>query len=98
MCKNLIIIKECTFLNHLKEKQRSLKKELEKQPQLTRTFQINMCDALYRGQTSPVCLFKDVFHKKGAKIFYIDFNSLYPFVQHKYAFPINHPEVITNEK
>ena len=31
-------------------------------------------------------------------MFYIDFNCLYAFVQHKYAFLINHPEVITNEK
>ena len=36
-------------------------------------------DSLYGGRTSPVCLYKEV--KENEKIFYIDFTSLYPFVQ-----------------
>ena len=76
-------MKECEFL---------------KQPHLQETFEIDMHDALYRGQTSPIHLFKDVFNKKDAKIFYIDFNSLYPFIQHKNPFPINHPKVLTNKE
>ena len=36
---------------------------------MTKTFQIDMRDALYGGQTYLVCLFKDVFQKKGAKYF-----------------------------
>ena len=98
MCQNPIIMKECTFLNQLKEKKTNLKNELEKRSQLTTTFEIDMHDALYGEQTSPVCLFKDVFQKKGAKIFYIDFNSFYSFVQHKYAFPIHHPKSMTDKK
>ena len=42
-----------------------------------------MGNALCGGWTSPIHLFKDVFSKKNSKIFYVDFNSSYPFIQHK---------------
>ena len=38
-------------------------------------------DALYGGRTSPACLFKKT--NENEKIFYIDFTSLYPYVQKK---------------
>ena len=97
-CSKLIIIKECQFLKQLKEHKTSLKQEIEKQPQLQETFSINMHNAHYGGRTLPIYLYKDVFSKKGFKIFYIDFNSLYPFIQHKNDFPIKHPKTIMNEK
>ena len=96
--QKVIVMKECKFLEQLKENKTSLKQEIEKHPQLEKTFPINMHNALYRGRTSPICLSKDVFSKKGSKIFYIDFNSLYPFIQHEKEFPINHPKTITDKK
>ena len=49
ICRNLIVMKECEFLKQLKEKKTNLKQEIEKQPHLQETFQINMRDALYGG-------------------------------------------------
>ena len=91
-------MKECEFFKQLKEKKTNLKQEIKKHPHLQETFQINMCDALYGGQTSPIHLFKDIFSKKESKIFYINFDSLYPYIQHKNAFPINHPKSIMNNR
>ena len=53
-------------------------------------------DALYGGRTSPACLFKEVREKE--KNFYIDFTSLYPFVQKSKKFPTSHPQIYIKDE
>ena len=43
-------------------------------------------NALYGGRTSPACLFKKFFHFH--MFFYVDFTSLYPYVQKKNFQPV----------
>ena len=53
-------------------------------------------DALYGGHTSPACSFKEV--KENEKIFYVDFTSLYPFVQKTKKFPTGHPQIYIKDE
>ena len=53
-------------------------------------------NALYGGRTSPACLFKKT--NKNEKIFYIDFTSLYPYVQKKNKFPTGHPVIYIDDE
>ena len=53
-------------------------------------------DALYGGRTSPAYLFKKV--KENENIFYIDFTSLYPFVQKANKFLTGHPKIYINDE
>ena len=58
------------------------------------TDRLNPRDAFFGGRTNAAKLY----HKVSAnqKIHYIDFTSLYPYVNKKSRYPIGHPEVITN--
>ena len=58
------------------------------------TDRLNPRDAFFGGRTNAAKLY----HKVSAnqKIHYIDFTSLYPYVNKKSRHPIGHPEVITN--
>ncbi|CAB3984018.1 DNA polymerase [Paramuricea clavata] len=53
---------------------------------------LNPCDALFGGRTSPAILFHDVKDSE-QKLRYYDFTSLYPYVQKKYRYPTKHPEI-----
>ncbi len=61
----------------------------EKKLQYHEAVRLNVRDALYGGRTSPSCLYYSV--KDGEKIQYIDFTSLYPFVQKKKCFSSRSP-------
>lgn len=54
---------------------------------------LNPRDCLYGGRTNAIQLFYKA--KEGEKIKYVDFTSLYPFVQKVKKFPVGHPEKIT---
>lgn len=55
----------------------------------TPTSVLNMRDAFFGGRTEPTYLFYKC--KPGEKIRYVDFTSLYPFVQANRKYPIGHP-------
>ena len=58
------------------------------------TSPLNPRDALYGGRTNALKLY----HKctePGEEIHYIDYTSLYPYVQKYGVFPTHHPDIIT---
>ena len=84
---------ECEFL---KEKNFS-KNEMMKMKRKFYSFTpLEPRDALYGGRTSPACLFKEV--KENEKKFYVDFTSLYPFVQKTKKFPTGHPQIYIKDE
>ena len=52
-------------------------------------------DVLFGGGTSPSCLFKQI---KGEKMCYVDFISLYPYVQKRGKYPAGHPQILINDE
>jgi len=74
-------------------KESPLREYLEKNT-LSETF--NPRDSLYGGRTNAFCLYYDCDRKKNEEIRYIDFTSLYPYVQKYGIFPIGHPRKITS--
>ena len=53
--------------------------------------QVNPRDALFGGRTNAIRLYYKI--NEGEEIRYVDFTSLYPYVQ-KYFSPIGHPQII----
>jgi len=58
------------------------------------TDRLNPRDAFFGGRTNAAKLYHHV--NENQKIHYIDFTSLYPYVNKKSHYPTGHPEVITN--
>jgi hypothetical protein len=56
---------------------------------------LNPRDAFFGGRTNALKLYYRI--KVGEKIRYIDFTSLYPFVQKYCRYPVGHPEIITKK-
>lgn len=54
---------------------------------------INPRDSLFGGRTNAIKIYKKC--EQNEKIKYVDFKSLYPYVQKYCSFPIGHPEIIT---
>ena len=87
---NLVEIKECEWEKLIKD-DISVKYFVEKtkiKPP------INAREALFGGRTNAFKLYHKV--KNNEKIKYIDINSLYPSVQFYCEYPIDHPEILTN--
>ena len=61
---------------------------------LSFTERLNPRDAFFGGRTNAAKLYHKI--KPTQKIHYIDFTSLYPYVNKKSKYPIKHPEIITN--
>jgi hypothetical protein len=57
---------------------------------------LNPRDALFGGRTSPNRLYFEA--RADERAFYVDFTSLYPFVQKKYVYPTRHPTIICGEE
>lgn len=55
---------------------------------------LNPCDAFFGGRTNAVKLHHQV--SDSEKIHYIDFTSLYPFMNKMARYPLKHPKIITN--
>jgi hypothetical protein len=53
---------------------------------------LNPCDALFGGRTSPAIMYHDFTHEEKGR--YYDFTSLYPSVKKKYCYPTKHPQII----
>ena len=53
-------------------------------------------EVLFGGRTSPACLFKKI--KENEKILYVEFTSLYPFVQKTNKFPTGQPKIYINDE
>ena len=85
----LIEMWECEF-NSDKQKKESLKQFML---QTEYVEPINPRDALYGGRTNSLKLYHKVTGTE--KIKYVDFCSLYPYVMSMRAYPIGHPEIIT---
>ena len=84
---------ECEYLNDKK----ILKKEMESMKRKFYAFTpLEPRGSLYGGRTSPVCLYKKM--KKNEKIYYIDFTSLYPYVQKSNKFPTGHPAIYIKDE
>ena len=86
-CSNIVIMKECEYLNMIKEK--DFEKFQKKTP-------LKIRDSLYGGRTSPSVLFKDCANR--GKIYYVDFVSLYPSIQFEKYFPVGDHNVVVEKK
>ena len=84
---------ECEYL---KEKKFSKTEMCEMKRNFYAYIPLEPRDSLYGGRTSPVCLYKNV--EENEKIFYIDFTSLYPYVQKTNKFPTGHPKIYVKEE
>ena len=80
----------------------SFRKDLKKCPKLRALYEqckrfdhINPRDSLYGGRTSSIKLYKKA--GNGARMDYVDFNSLYPFVNFRCTYPVGHPTVYVGE-
>ena len=67
---------ECEFLSEKNFTDDELNKKRKLFPPFT---PLEPRDSVYGGRTSPACLFKNV--EENEKTFYVDFTSLYPYVQ-----------------
>jgi len=87
---NLIEIKECEWNKLVKENKdiQNFIKETKIRPA------INPREALFGGRTNAFKLYHKISNDE--KIKYIDINSLYPSVQFYCKYPVDHPEIITN--
>ncbi|XP_033106710.1 probable DNA polymerase [Anneissia japonica] len=56
---------------------------------------LNPRDAFFGGRTNATCLYYQV--KQDEEIHYVDFTSLYPYVNKYGTYPIGHPEIIANK-
>ena len=83
---------ECEFL---KEKKFSKDEMMKMKKKFYSFTPLEPRDVLYGGRTSQACLFKKVIENE--KILYIDFTSLYPFVQTK-KFPTGHPQIYIKDE
>lgn len=59
------------------------------------TERLDPRDSLMGERTNGCVLYKRA--SRGTKIKYVDFTSLYPFVNKTARYPIGHPEIITRE-
>ena len=89
--KSVRIIWECDW-NRMKATDpdvQSFMKNVYKHPE-----RLNPRDALYGGRTSAMKLFHEIIGKiVGQKLKYVDYTSLYPYVQSCKPYPTGHPEI-----
>ena len=58
---------------------------------------INPRDAFYGGRTEAIGLYREAAPEKGEQLKYVDFNSLYPFINKYARYPVKHPVVVRGE-
>ncbi len=56
---------------------------------------LNPRDSLFGGRTNAFKLYHKI--SEGERISYLDFTSLYPYVQSRKTYPIGHPEIILKD-
>ena len=54
-------------------------------------------DAFYGGRTEAIGLYREAAPEKGEWLKYVDFNSLYPFINKYARYPVKHPVVVRGE-
>ena len=54
-------------------------------------------DAFFGGRTEAIGLYREVAPEKGEQLKYVDFNSLYPFINKCAKYPVRHPVVVRGE-
>ena len=54
-------------------------------------------DAFYGGRTEAIGLYREAAPEKGEQLKYVDFNSLYPFINKYARYPVKHPVVVRGE-
>ena len=54
-------------------------------------------DAFYGGRTEAIGLHREAAPEKGEQLKYVDFNSLYPFINKYARYPVKHPVVVRGE-
>ena len=87
---NLVIGKECRW-NIIKQQNPALIKTCEDEVNLGR---LNPSEALYGGRTSPAQMHVDLTNSSTEWIKYIDFCSLYPYVQKTGDYPVCVPDEV----
>ena len=88
---NVVEMWECEYL-----KDKNISEIKSRKEEFFNVLPLHPRDALYGGRTSPSCLYYEV--KENEKVKYVDFTSLYPYVQKKYEYPLNHPEIYLEEE
>lgn len=84
---SLVEIWECDY-NKIEDPQLDLIKQTTQEP-------LNPRDAMFGGRTNAIRLHCRA--NEGEKINYVDFTSLYPYVQKYCKFPVGHPKIYTQE-
>ena len=87
---------ECEF-NKLENDNQHAKHIIDECRRQVAVGRMNPKEALYGGKTSPVRLLCEL-PEGPESIFYVDFTSLYPYVQSKYSFPIGPPDEIFGDR
>ena len=87
---NVIVMWECAW-KQLKRQNLNIQPFLD---QLTLTERLNPRDAFFGGRTNAVQLYYHV--KDDEQIRYVDYTSLYPFVNKTCKYPVGHPQIINN--
>ena len=54
-------------------------------------------DAFYGGRTEAIGLYREAAPEKGERLKYVDFNSLYHFINKYARYPVKHPVVVRGE-
>ena len=84
---------ECDFIREQNLSREKIKLQKKK---FFHVFPLEPRSGLFGGRTSPVILQKHC--KKNEKIFYVDFTSLYPFVQKSFDYPLGHPNIYVGQE
>ena len=87
---NVVVMWECTW-KQLKQQNLNIQSFLK---QLNLTNRLQPRDAFFGGRTNAVQLYYEV--QPGEQIRYVDYTSLYPFVNKNCQYPVGHPLIINN--
>lgn len=87
---NVIVIWECAW-KQLKQQNLNIEPFLD---QLNLTRRLQPRDAFFGGRTNAVQLYYHV--QPNEQIRYVDYTSLYPFVNKNCPYPVGHPQIIKN--
>lgn len=87
---------ECEF-NKLENENPQAKEIIDECRRKVATGRLNPKEALYGGKTAPARLLCEL-PEGPESIFYVDFTSLYPYVQSKYPFPIGPPNELFGDR
>ena len=92
---HVVTMWECAFRD-LQVSDANFQEFMRKHPAVREKLPLNVREAFFGGRTNASCLYYKCDPTKGEFIKYLDFTSLYPWVNKFGIYPIGHPEIILN--